>query len=189
VAVEKLKAILPPSWIDRAQAEAYNIPSLQLLAAHDCPARAVRRGSDAPPDAAAELSSKTAKKQAQLSHELNKLRFDSFREQLSHLPAVPAGHGESQPQALARHRSQCGAGAMSWCTARPSEEALALTPTEVRSALRRALGREDYLCPSCPTRGCTATDVDTRHARHCMKTGSATRHDTFGQATSGSADR
>jgi hypothetical protein len=175
IAVEKLKAILPPSWVDWAQAEAYATPSLQLLAAHDCPATAVRGGSDAPPDAAAELSSKTAKKQAQLSHELNKLRFASFRDQLSHLPAVAEGHGESQPQAMARHRSQCGAGAMSWCTARPSEEALSLTPTEVRSALRRALGREDYLCPSCPTPGCRSTDVDSRHARHCMQTGSATR--------------
>jgi hypothetical protein len=171
ISVEGLNAILPPSWIEWALAEAYTVPTLEMLAAHDCPASG-QRGGDA---AVADLSATTAKKQAQLSHVLNKNRFNDFRRQLTTLPAVAAGHVESQPQAMARHRSQCGAGAMSWCTAKPSHELLTLTPTETRAALRRALGREDYLCPVCPTPTCTARDVDTRHARRCMRTGSATR--------------
>jgi hypothetical protein len=50
-----------------------------------------------------------------------------------------------------------------------------MTPSEVKLAIRRTVGVEEYLYHRCPALGCTATNVTTRHARHCTRTGHPTR--------------
>jgi len=167
---EQLSALLPPSWVGWALAPHFTCPGLDVLAAHDCPLPAAREGAPARP-----LGSGA---QAGLTHQLNRLRFEHFRHDL--LPTLASGGGagsaaESAAQALARHRSQCGRGAMAWVAARPASPELVLLPSETRMALWRAVGIEHALQAPCPMRSCGAMDVTTRHARHCMRSGNVTR--------------
>jgi hypothetical protein len=129
--------------------------------------------------------------QAVLSHELNKLRFAALRRTFAAaLPAREGDHGapltpgaETFPQAMARHRSQTGKGAMSWVSARPSAPALTIAPAACRLALRRALGVEASFAPPgqrgrCPFPSCRAPAAhDERHARHCRAMGYTYVHD------------
>ena len=115
-----------------------------------------------------------------LTHELNKLRFASLRRSfgtLGHAPAFPGA--ETLPQAMARHRSQTGKGAMSWVTARPASPALTISPPACKLALRRALGIEAHHGARCPfASSCqTQAPADERHARHCRAMGYSYIHD------------
>lgn len=159
--------------------------AVATLAAHDCPVVAVRHAETL--DHHGALRGRRRPRvpgegaQAALTHELNKLRFAEFRRSIhalgdvAHIDAAAGLAHENIPLALARHRSQCGAGAMSWITARPSDPSLTLTPMECQAALRRAIGHEEFLAAQCPTPACRRTDADTRHGRHCMHTGYPTR--------------
>jgi hypothetical protein len=182
---DRLCLIVPPSWaawaLDRGGA-----PTLAELAAHDCPR--------APPPPAEEglglrrsrARAPGAHAQAALSHELNKLRFGALRRSFALLgPQAATPGAETCPQALARHRSQCGKGAMSWVTARPSSPAMTLSPPECRLALRRALGIEEHYCDRCPFPNCRSPAVcDARHARHCGAFGFRVVHDRLRDALS-----
>jgi len=170
ISAERLRTILPPSWVDWALAAEFTVPTLATLAAHDCPTPQAREGRPSrAPGAGA---------QAAVTHELNRLRFEHFR--FVSLPALGEGAAdigsESAALALARHRSQCGPGAMSWVAARPAEPQLVLYPKECQLALQRAVGLEHSLQSDCPMRSCGARDVSTRHARHCRRSGHITRN-------------
>ena len=95
------------------------------------------------------------------------------------MPALGVGThqdaSEDAVHAMARHRSQCGPGAMAWVAARPSVQELVLYAPECQLALRRAVGVETPLHSDCPHRTCPARSVDTRHARYCVRSGYVVR--------------
>jgi hypothetical protein len=188
VPLERMAAILPPSWVAWATAPAPvagvvangALPSLEVLAAHDCPAAplppAPDEEPDAPPTGRRRPRAPGALAQSALSHELNKIRFVGLRRSFAALGEVPAVPGaETLSLALARHRSQTGKSAMSWVAARPSSPTLTMGPMEYKLALQRAVGAESFCAEVCPLAGCAATQVNTRHARHCIGMGQRTR--------------
>jgi hypothetical protein len=177
---DRLCLILPPSWVEWAlDGDGHRDPTLDVLSAHDCPRAPLPREDDGPGPNRDRARAPGAHAQAALSHELNKLRFGELRRSFANLPQVqplvePGAETspETFPQAMARHRSQCGKGAMSWVTARPASVLLTFSPPECRLALRRSLGIEEHFCARCPFPSCRAECVcDARHARRCRAIG------------------
>ena len=180
---DRLGLIIPPSWVTWALGGG-DAPPLEVLGAHDCPRVQLPSQTDDDPAARRHPRRRDrapgATAQTALTHELNKLRFASLRRSfgtLSHAPAFPGA--ETLPQAMARHRSQTGKGAMSWVTARPASPALTISPPACKLALRRALGIEAHHGARCPfASSCqTQAPADERHARHCRAMGYSYIHD------------
>jgi hypothetical protein len=145
-----------------------------VLSAHDCP-RAQLPPQPAEDPAAVRRDRRRApgaNAQSVLTHELNKIRFAALRRGFAAALPADAAHAppgvETFPQAMARHRSQTGPGAMSWVAARPASAALTMPPAACRLALRRALGVEAYIGDQCPLPTCARrAPCDERHARLC----------------------
>ncbi|CAM9529395.1 unnamed protein product, partial [Choristocarpus tenellus] len=92
----------------------------------------------------------TRRAQHEITHLLNKIRFDSFRTQLADLPKEAHQGRESSSLALARHWSQCGQGANTWASTQPLEPACQIPPLEFKLTISISLGREEAISNRCP---------------------------------------
>lgn len=110
---------------------------------------------------------------------LKGIRFATFRNMLQALPPAQFDvKQESSHEALARHRSLCGPGALAFLRAIPSDPSRVLPPLECVSALRRVIGLDTFLARYLGT-GCQARATSTRHIRLWARTDGGTTVHTF----------